>query len=197
MTFIFKDKKKKGYLQEGKSIDIPYCYQDKVVAPYTTPESLKFIREYFSNFGDTTKGVLGKIYFAHPESRWQSKREEMITRILEKRGYEVINPFDRENELLKKYKTESYYKNPSKTFADEIVKKDRKMCIEECESYFGWFPKKSMAIGTAIEMDWAYIAHKYIIVLIDKPQPFCWNYCDILYLGYNNFKNDVKFYERR
>ena len=172
---------KKGYIQEGKKIDFKY----------DVPECTSLTR-----FTDTTRGVLGKIYFAHPESRWKSKREEMITKILTKRGYEIINPFDREDALLKKHNAESYYKNPTKPLADEIVEKDTKMCVEECSAYFGWFPKKSMAVGTAIEMEWAHNVGNYIIVLIDKPQPFCWNFCNILYLGYNNFKNDIRFYDK-
>lgn len=37
------------------------------------------------------------IYFAHPWDKWKTKREEMIERILEERGYEVVNPFKEEN----------------------------------------------------------------------------------------------------
>lgn len=176
----YTQKIEKGYLQQGKKIDFKH----------DIPECTGLNR-----FTDMTRGVLGKIYFAHPESRWQTKREEMISKILTKRGYDVVNPFDGEEALLKKHNAGRYYKNPSKPLSDEIVEKDYQM-VMECDSYFGWFPKKSMATGTAIEMEWAYNAGKRIIVLIWKPQPFCWNRCDVMYLGYNNFKNDVRFYDK-
>ena len=129
------------------------------------------------------------IYFAHPWDKWQSKREEMIERTLEKMGYEVVNPFKEENKLNEKYGVDNYYENPTIEFATEIVDKDYIM-VQECDEYFGWFPKDVAMIGTAIELAWAKAMDKKITVLCYKPQPFLLVMADVFYLGYENFSDN-------
>ena len=133
-----------------------------------------------------------KIYFAHPYDKWKSKREEMIERLLEQRGYEVVNPFKKENKLNEKYGVENYYENPTRPFAKDIVNKDWYM-VADCDSYFGWFPKDVTMIGTPIELTWALLLQKEIISLCYKPQPFLWLMSNKLYIDYDNFVNDTPF----
>ncbi len=39
-----------AYLYErGTIMDVPYCYQDKVVQPYKTPDSIKFLKDFDFN----------------------------------------------------------------------------------------------------------------------------------------------------
>lgn len=138
---------------------------------------------------DTTEGVIRKtIYFAHPFDKWRSKREEMIERILTEMGYEVINPFKEEDKLNEKYGVDNYYENPTIEFAKDIVDKDRIM-VENCDEYFGWFPKDVTMIGTPLELAWARQMGKKITVLCYKPQPFLWVFSHQFYLGYDNFVN--------
>lgn len=136
---------------------------------------------------DTTEGVIRKkIYFAHPFDKWRTKREEMIERILERMGYEVINPFKEEDKLNDKYGVDNYYEEPTIEFARDIVDKDYKM-VQECDEYFGWFPKDVTVIGTPLELAWAKQMNKKITVLCYKPQPFLWVFANKFYLGYDNF----------
>ena len=131
-----------------------------------------------------------KIYFAHPFDKWKSKREEMIVRILEERGYEVINPFEEEDRLNVKYGVNHYYEKPTFQFAKDIVDKDYEM-VKNCDEYFGWFPKDVTMIGTPIEFMWAKNLGKKTTVLCYKPQPFLWVLADRFYIGYNNFQEDI------
>jgi len=137
----------------------------------------------------------GTIYFAHPFDRWKSKREEMIEQILEERGYDVVNPFKEENKLNEKYGVSNYYERPTFDFANDIVNKDYES-VKECDEFFAWFPKDVTSIGTPIELVWASLMKKKITVLCYKPQPFLWKLVDIFYIGYANFVNDIRFYER-
>jgi len=132
------------------------------------------------------------IYFAHPFDKWKSKREEMIIQTLTERGYDVFNPFIKENKLNEKYGVTHYYEKPSKAFAKDIVDGDKKMVLE-CDEYFGWFPKGVTMIGTPIELVWAYNAKKPITVICYKPQPFLWIMADKFYLGYDKFVKDEQF----
>jgi len=139
--------------------------------------------------------VMKSIYFAHPFDKWNSNQEKMIEQILTKRGYDVINPFKKEDRINKKYGVNNYYDNPTFEFAKEIIEKDYEL-VKECDEYFGWFPKDVTMIGTPLELSWANSLGKKITVLCYKPQPFLWMYSDIFYIGYENFKNDVRFYDK-
>lgn len=136
-----------------------------------------------------------KIYFAHPFDKWKTKQEEMIEKVLEDKGYCVVNPFREEDVLREKYEVDEYYDSPSIEYANDIVNKAYKM-VRNCDEYFGWFPKGIALIGTPIELNWAFLHGKKITVLSYKPHPFLWVMSDRFYLGYANFKNDVRFYDR-
>jgi len=146
------------------------------------------------NIGESfeVRKVKKKIYFAHPFDKWRTKREDMIEKVLEERGYIVINPFKKEDKLNEKYGVDNYYEKPTKEFANDIVNKDYEMVID-CDEYFGWFPKGVTMIGTPIELVWAYTHGKKITVLCYKPQPFLWMMADKFYIGYNNFVDDIEF----
>ena len=143
-----------------------------------------------------------RIYFAHSWSRWKTKQESQIIKILEDRGYIVHNPFDKEIELNKKYNINWYSDNPTKPHANDIYDIDFANLME-CDAYFGWFSKNNHIIGTSIELAWAYYAELLgyeqmeIIVLSFKKHPFNWRMCDKFYEGYNNFKQDKPFYIRK
>ena len=136
------------------------------------------------------------IYFGHPKKKWKSKREKMIIKLLTERQYNVINPFAEEKKMLKKYEIEHYYEKPSEELSEEIFNQDGKLVVK-CDEYFGWFPTRTAMAGTHIEMDWAYILDKKITVLCNAPHPFCWQMCDVFYVGYYDFVNDTPFWVRK
>jgi len=124
-----------------------------------------------------------------------TKREEMIEKILTERGFIVVNPFDEEIKICKKYGVLYYYDNPTEPFAYEIVDKDYKM-IEACDELFAWISKGDNAVGTTWEIRWAKDLGKKVTVLISKPHPFIWRFVDKIYIGYYNFTEDIPFYEK-
>jgi hypothetical protein len=136
------------------------------------------------------------IYFAHPQETMGSKRERQIVSILESRGYEVINPFEKEEALVEKYGVKNYYEKPTEEFAIEITVGDYYL-VEICDEYFGWFPEKTPAIGTSLELARAERFDKKITAIYNKPHPFLWKHCDVLYLGFKEFVDDDKFIEKK
>ena len=132
------------------------------------------------------------IYFAHPFDKWRTKREEMIEKILEERGFVVINPFKEEDKLNEKYGVDNYYENPTEPFALDIVNKDW-LAVSKCDAYFGWFPKDITMIGTSIELVWALLLGKETITLSYKPHPFLWMFSNKFYTNYSKFVSDEPF----
>ena len=132
------------------------------------------------------------IYFAHPFDKWRTPREEFIEKVLEERGYTVINPFKQENKLNKKYGVDNYYHSPCIEFAKDIVDKDYDM-VNNCDEIFCWIPKGITMIGTIIELMWANYLNKKITVLCYKPQPFFYRYAEKLYISYDDFKKDIPY----
>jgi len=132
-----------------------------------------------------------KIYLAHPFDRRFSKRKNMLIKKLEERGFEVIDPFDGEDEIAKQYGVKSYYENPCRAFALEIKERDFTQ-VESCDALFAWIPKGVTMIGTIREFDRALEHEKYIIVLCYKPNPFLED-ADELYLSYQDFLNETQF----
>jgi len=132
-----------------------------------------------------------KIYFAHPWDRLGTKREEMIIKKLEERGFEVINPFVGENKLEAKYGGMGYYDNPLRAFALDIKEKDFKQVID-CDAFFAWIPKDVTMIGTIREFDKALENGRYTIILCYRPNPFLED-ADELYLSYQDFLEGKQF----
>ncbi len=135
--------------------------------------------------------IMKKIYFAHPFDRRFTKRKEMIIKKLEERGFLVIDPFDGEDKIAKKYGVKNYYQNPCRDFAREIKERDFG-AVDNADALFGWIPKGVTMIGTIREYDRALRGGKYIIILCYKPNPFLED-ADELYLTYGDFLDGKKF----
>ena len=57
--------------------DVPYCYQDKCVQPYKTPESLKWIKEFFEK-KKTEKNKDYENFVQNYEGYWKSEYDKLI-----------------------------------------------------------------------------------------------------------------------
>lgn len=137
------------------------------------------------------------IYFAHSTSMMNTKKEQEIIEVLEKRGYMVINPFEKEDEICQKYGVKNYYEAPTKKFAEEIETKDWEL-VDKSAEYFGWFECDfgiKTLIGTSIEMDRSYLMGKKITVIINILHPFVWNRANIIYLSYDDFIRDIRYWD--
>ncbi len=131
------------------------------------------------------------IYFAHPYDTWKTEMEYKIMGVLS-RQYMVINPFDTEQGLNKKYGTSGYYEKPSLPFAHDIVKTDYEL-LSTCDEYFGWFPEGITLVGTVVEMLWACKHGKLVTTLCYKPNPFLLAYSDKFYLGFEDLVENRPF----
>ena len=61
--------------------DVPYCYQDRCVQPYKTPESLKWIKEYFEK-NEAEPDIDYEIFVQNYEGYWKNKYDKLIEKIL-------------------------------------------------------------------------------------------------------------------
>ena len=153
----------------------------------------------FRRILDTTEGVIPKktIYFAHSHKWMNSKRKHKIKEILESRGYEVVDPFEHEEEIIEKYGYQ-YHENRTEDYANDITEKDYEL-VKNADELFGWFPIGSTTIGTPLEIGWATNMGKRVTVLYVYPHPFLWsNRIKLykLYVGYQNFKDDKPLFVR-
>ena len=131
------------------------------------------------------------IYLAHPYDKRYSKRKEMIAKKLTEKGFNVVDPFDGEDNIAEKYGVKTYYENPWEDFAREIVNRDFKQ-VDECDALFAWIPKGVTMIGTVKELVRAEMHGKHTIVLCYKPNPFLVDVSE-LYLSYQDFLDHNKF----
>ena len=149
-----------------------------------------------------------RIYFAHPYSTWKLDMEQNIIAELEKRGYEVINPFDREQGIMEAAGVERYYDDPSLELAKSIVQSDIG-AIDLCDGIFAWYPPNTAMIGTTFEVALVHCynadirtdlvissgALKQIMICCETKHPFLWVFADTFYLGIENFFKDINLKE--
>ena len=139
-----------------------------------------------------------RIYFAHSHKWWKSKREKMITDVLESRGYEVVDPFDYEDAINEKYGVKSYSENRTEAHANDITEKDWELIVS-CDELFAWFPLDTTTIGTPLELGWAKNLGMKVTGLYKYAHPFLWSKRVGLYkfyVGYQNFKDDKPLFVR-
>jgi len=137
------------------------------------------------------------IYFAHSHEWMDSKRKWKIKALLETRGYEVIDPFEHEDVLIKKYGYE-YHENRNEQYANDITEKDYEL-VKNADELFAWFPIGSTTIGTPLEIGWAKNMGKKVTVLYSSAHPFLWSWrinLYKLYISYQDFKEDKPLFVR-
>ena len=116
-----------------------------------------------------------KIYFAHPEKTRDSDQEEFIIKLLQIRGWDVINPFDGQTEEA----------------TLQTVENDFNL-LESCDAVFCYIPENIDCLGTVCEFNWAIQLNKTLIVLTDKYHAFADYFADEYYIGFQNFYNNKK-----
>jgi len=137
------------------------------------------------------------IYFAHSHKWMNSKRKLKIKEILESRGYEVVDPFEHETKLVKKWGY-WYHENRNEDYANDITNKDYDL-VKGAKELFAWFPVGSTTIGTPLEIGWAINMGKKVTVLYSSAHPFLWSKrvnLYKLYISYQDFKEDKPLFTR-
>lgn len=108
-----------------------------------------------------------KVYFAHPYETWKTEKEQQILEMIRGRGWEPFNPFDKEDNLLKKYGVTCYYDDPQEELANDIVRIDLKN-LRECDGLVAYFPRNFRGVGTIMEIMYAWLKQKYIVVIMER-----------------------------
>lgn len=109
-----------------------------------------------------------KAYFAHSWRLKDTEREKKLIDALSQH-FEIINPFDSEAILEKKYGA-PYYSNITPAFATDIVKNDFDL-IEKADCVIAYITHKQ--IGTLFEICYAAITLKKTVYVISFfPSPF-------------------------
>lgn len=109
------------------------------------------------------------VYFAHPYSKKDSHGEREIISILEKKGYEVVNPFDGEGKFLEEQNhSTAYYKDADGDVGSALWDKDLKQ-VKKCNALLVWLPEKG--IGSSKEEVYAIFWRKEIIIISPFKHP--------------------------
>lgn len=135
-----------------------------------------------------------RVYFAHPFDTWQTPEEAEIEGALRHRGFDVVNPFDKERDLCRKFGADNYYDAPTPEFASAIVEADFEL-FDSCDAYFGWFPGGVAVVGTAVELAWAVALGKRVLALSHRPNPFLVHYSNEFYLDVESLREGRPTFE--
>lgn len=112
-----------------------------------------------------------KCYLAHPNEERGTPEIDEITKELERRGVEVVNPFSGEDRLMKeKYNRKNYYPDPPYSLGREIWIKDMRQVIKECDMFLVYAPVH-LTGGCGWELCEAYRHHKFIQIISPSRHP--------------------------
>jgi hypothetical protein len=120
------------------------------------------------------------VYFAHSYTLWKTSEELDWLKLLAKRfpHHEIINPFDEEDELCKKYGGLPYYqKYELYGFNTNLIEHAREIrvkdlqTVEQSEIIVAYVENKRQ-IGTCIEIEHAWEHSKIVYVICEQPSPF-------------------------
>ncbi|MHA1795243.1 MAG: hypothetical protein ACTSUK_03965 [Promethearchaeota archaeon] len=122
-----------------------------------------------------------KCYFAHPYYTIGTYGEKRIKEELKSRRLEVIDPFEKEQKLLKEFAVEEYYTGPQYyELARKMWTKDMGY-VKTCDIVVAWIPDYR-ALGTAMEIAIAYEAGKFIQIISPLKHPSYAVYADQYFL---------------
>lgn len=95
-----------------------------------------------------------KCYFAHPHKAKDTQEAKRIIDILKSRKVKVVNPFDGEDEICKKYGVETYYPSTPYKLGREFWIKDLRQ-LDNCNMALFWLPKEYTPKGCFAELQHA------------------------------------------
>jgi len=110
-----------------------------------------------------------------------------IRRILEAKGYEVIDPWEREK-IIYKASREDWWKNvPPRDFIDRDLRD-----VERCDVLIAYLPR--LSAGTCMELFYAKLKGKKVISIIefDDPSPWITLHSDVILRSLNELKNYIE-----
>ncbi len=130
-----------------------------------------------------------KVFISGPIQGMEDKQEyrAKIRRILEAKGYEVIDPWEREK-IIYKASREDWWKNvPPRDFIDRDLRD-----VERCDVLIAYLPR--LSAGTCMELFYAKLKGKKVISIIefDDPSPWITLHSDVILRSLNELKNYIE-----
>ncbi|MHC1601263.1 MAG: nucleoside 2-deoxyribosyltransferase [Candidatus Nezhaarchaeales archaeon] len=130
-----------------------------------------------------------KVFISGPIQGMEDKQEyrAKIRRILEAKGYEVIDPWEREK-IIYKASREDWWKNvPPRDFIDRDLRD-----VERCDVLIAYLPR--LSAGTCMELFYAKLKGKKVISIIefDDPSPWITLHSDIILRSLNELKDYIE-----
>ena len=130
-----------------------------------------------------------KVFISGPIQGMEDKQEYRaeIRRILEAKGYEVIDPWEREK-IIYKASREDWWKNvPPRDFIDRDLRD-----VERCDVLIAYLPR--LSAGTCMELFYAKLKGKKVISIIefDDPSPWITLHSDVILRSLNELKDYIE-----
>jgi len=134
-----------------------------------------------------------KVYYAHPYVTRTTKGELDIIRISREKGYRIMNPFDGEDSILEEHGVKEYYGNVKRAVAKSFFDRDLEL-LRSCDSILGWVPKGiGQPVGTNMELMYAWMKEKYVIIISEIPSPFFICIADEFYRTISDYESATEW----
>ncbi|MEM4469012.1 MAG: nucleoside 2-deoxyribosyltransferase [Candidatus Nezhaarchaeales archaeon] len=130
-----------------------------------------------------------KVFISGPIQGMEDKQEyrKEIRRIVETRGCEVIDPWEREKVIYRATEGEWWRNVPPKDFIERDLKD-----VERCDVLVAYLPR--LSAGACMELFYAKLKGKKVISIIefDNPSPWITLHSDVVLKSLKEFENYVK-----
>ncbi|MDH5816400.1 MAG: nucleoside 2-deoxyribosyltransferase [Candidatus Nezhaarchaeota archaeon] len=130
-----------------------------------------------------------KVFISGPIQGMENKQEyrKEIRRIVETRGCEVIDPWEREKVIYRATEGEWWRNVPPKDFIERDLKD-----VERCDVLVAYLPR--LSAGACMELFYAKLKGKKVISIIefDNPSPWITLHSDVVLKSLKEFENYVK-----
>lgn len=130
-----------------------------------------------------------KVFVAGPIQGMEDRQEYRvkIREILEARGYEVIDPWERERVIYRAIEGEWWKKAQPRDFIDRDLRD-----VERCDVLIAYLPK--ISAGACMELFYAKLKGKKVISIIefDNPSPWITLHSDVVLKSLTELKDYVE-----
>lgn len=130
-----------------------------------------------------------KVFISGPIQGMEDKQEYRaeIRRILEAKGYEVIDPWEREKVIYKGSREDWWKDVPPRDFIDRDLRD-----VERCAVLIAYLPR--LSAGTCMELFYAKLKGKKVISIIefDNPSPWITLHSDVILRSLDELRDYIE-----
>ena len=132
---------------------------------------------------------LVKVFISGPIQGMEDKQEyrAVIRQILEAKGYEVIDPWEREKIIYRASRDDWWKDVPPRDFIDRDLRD-----VERCDVLIAYLPR--LSAGTCMELFYAKLKGKKVISIIefDNPSPWITLHSDVILRSLDELKDYIE-----